>query len=206
MATFLLAGCASVERVDSLEGRVEALRVNLQNLQAKHTELAVTQSGIAARLDAADTALEQILAVLAGDLRNLRSDASNMDVRLSNVEAVITWRGRLKVSVAGDVGWQVIYANSTGRSQMLRIRRVEPASTSTKLHVSEIQRLPKLIIPGVDTEAAGEISPPEWDLSAIGAVRSQRLACGREIAAMSIGGKATLDILVTEDPNPVVCN
>jgi hypothetical protein len=201
-----LVGCASVKRVTALEQHVSTLRVELTQLTAEQEQLASHLTETATQLEKADALLNDKTSALIADLKDLRSDASDMDVRLRNVEAVINWRGRLKVTVAGDQGWQVIYANSTGRSQMLRIRRTAPASAGTKLRITEIQRLPKLIIPGAAEPGEGpEIVPPEWDLSAVGAERSQRLACGREISATSIKGDASFDVLVLEDPKPVLC-
>jgi hypothetical protein len=206
LALGAVGGCASVGRVEVLEAEVAGLQDEIARLEEKDQQLTSALSKTAARLEDTTLVASEKHSVLATELTKVRSSTNGMEVRLRNVEGIIEWRGRLAVSVAGDQGWQVIYANSTGRSQMLRIRRVAPASDSTRIRIMEIPKLPKLVVSGTEqAENAGAIAVPEWDLSAIGAVRSQRLACGREISAMSTNGLASFDILILEDPHPILC-
>lgn len=182
VACFYLTSCASVSRVKSLEARMSSVE---QGLTAQGSRIEA--------VDALSRGTSTKLAVLEGK-------TSSIETRVGELERYISWSGRFDVAVEPDQKWHVLYANSTGESQRLRMRKAQGAGTSS-VRVGVISR--------IADDAGGDIptgvTPPPWDMSGVGSQRWLRLGCGQEVSGKAEGTPARFEILVTRDANPVKC-
>lgn len=178
-----LAGCDYSRRISILEEEAVASKQQIDGLKSETVLLR-------SRVDGADRNVQRF----ALDLNGFRQ--------------VVSGRGRLSVTVSLNE-WRTIYANSTGKSQLVRLTH-RRAITDGKL---DVRLIPVRRATGNENSTADLIVPPiitpdgpVWDMSPVGAQRSQRLPCGYEIQSRGEGGPHTIDILVLEDPHPVSCD
>lgn len=164
-----LVGCAPLGAFHDLRDQVGALR---------------------GRTDRTEQALALHQAALAGHDASL----AKLDARVGRLEKVVDWTGRFTATIAGGGSWQLIYANSSGYSQKVRIRRVT-APSPAQIRIQAVSR-------GAGSILSPGATPASWDFSGAGAQRWQRLACGQEIVAQSEGVAVTFEVLVEADPLP----
>jgi hypothetical protein len=139
-------------------------------------------------LKAEDRAIAASLAAVRGDVAELRR--------------IVAGTSTLSVQVVSDE-MATLFSNSTGSSRVVRLTvRNAPPGGTLKMRTIPVGLNEDLGSVG----EAGEVYP-ELDLSAAGAQRIIRLACGLEIQGRAIGGGTfTVDILVQPDPEPISCD
>jgi hypothetical protein len=179
----LSAGCDHGRRIASLEERATVADQEISRLTE---EVGVLRG----RVDRGETSINRF----ALDLNYFRQ--------------VITGRSRLTATVELNE-WRTVYANSVGKSQMVRLTHRQSAGTGRlEIRLIPIRRPVEAGSPTASPVLPPIVTPdgPAWDLSPVGAQRSQRLPCGYEIQARGEGGPHVIDILVLEDPRPVSCD
>lgn len=140
----------------------------------------------------------------SSQLASLTDKVSSLEAQVSSLAAKVNGSSNIKIKVGPGNSWQTLYANSTGRSQMVRATHLAGDSASDlMLRAQPIKGEPS--IPGDDSSPPIG-SSPEWDMSAIGAQRWIRLACGLEIRGRAQDTQQVVSVLVSADPNPVSCD
>lgn len=129
--------------------------------------------------------------------------ASVAEIRrdVAELTRIVAGTSALSVQIASE-DMATLFSNSTGSSRIVRLTvRGAPPRGALKMRTVPVGLNEELGSVG----EAGEVYP-ELDLSAVGAQRIIRLACGLEIQGRSIGGTFTVDLLVQPDPEPISCN
>lgn len=198
-----LTSCASVERVKKLETRVVMTETGLAaqgyRLNGINTSLRNMNDNMT-RLEGRVSISEGRVGVLETGAAALRASDAVLSRRVTALERYISWSGRFTVTIDPSQHWQVLYANSTGESQKLRLRRTSGAGP-VRVRIGEISRIAEGDPGGISTGVA----PPVWDITGTGSQRWLRLGCGQELSGQAETGPASLEILVSRDPNPVKC-
>jgi hypothetical protein len=182
-AMLLLAGCDHGRRITTLE---EKAGISEQEIIGLRTEIASLRS----RADDVD-----------GTVRRFA-------LELNSFRQIVSGRSRLTATIRHNE-WRAIYANGTGKSQMVRLTHRQAATTGNlEVRVVPIRRPVEGGSSPVDAILPPIVTPdgPPWDMSPVGAQRSLRLPCGYEIQSRGDGGPHVIDILVLEDPRPVSCD
>jgi len=197
-ALLALTSCAtsgSVRRLESndkrLEARIEAIE---QNQSAQKVVNDITKAQLADLNEK-----NRMLIIRDADL--LRADIT-IARRISAVEQQITWAGRFRVTVPSGDQWITMYANGTGISQRVRLRKVSGEGMS-QVRIVEISRAGSS---GSADDIPTGPTPATWDMSGVGSEKWIRLGCGRELQASSPSTSSAFELLVTKDESPVSCD
>jgi hypothetical protein len=138
--------------------------------------------------------------ILKRGIDALQENETVLTRRVTALEKYVSWSGRFVVTIEPDHNWHVLYANSTGESQKVRVRKTQGAGSSG-LKVAIISRIGSEDAGGIVTG----ITPPSWDISGVGAQRWLRLGCGQELSGKAEDNSASFEVLVSRDINPVRC-
>lgn len=208
VSSLMLHSCASVSRVKHLEDRMSSSEARLESL---HVRLAAAEASAVIsdqRMAAAgerSQSSERKIAALQVETVRIDENVSKLSRRVGAIESVIDWTGRFRVTVPNGGGWHTLYANSTGQSQRLRIRRISH-SGEAQVRIGEMSRTAVTITPEVaDSGITAGVTPPSWDMSSKGSQRWNRIGCGQELSGRAPLLEAQFEILVTADPQPIRC-
>lgn len=137
---------------------------------------------------------------------HLSSEVGRLRTEVAELRKIVTGSSRLEVTIVPD-GWQLVYANSTGVSQNVRLTVKSGGSAESSLKVKAVN-VPRSTTPGGPGlgEPGPQLGGAEWDMSAVGGQRWVRLACGFEIVGKATGAMYTVDVLVSSDQRPISCD
>ena len=174
-----LTGCVSERRIIQLEERQNDLELKTEGLLSDLSSVRRQQAEFLKKVN------------------DLRSEVEGL-------KAIVTGTSRLKISIEPGTTWKTLYGNSTGLSQIVRLTHTEGRGTAQLvLRVQPVKSEPS--VPG-DPNSTPVGATPEWDLTAIGAQRWVRLACGLEIKGRSASDPQVVDVLIAVDPHPISCD
>lgn len=187
--------------MESSEARTETLHTRILDAEGFAATASQRVDGIELRTKDSEA---KILALEATATR-IEDSVTRLDQRVVALERVLNWSGKFRVSVPPDGIWRSLYANSTGQSQRMRIRRISQ-SGEAQVRIGEISRIAGAVVqPGSDPGITTGVTPPSWDMSSEGAQRWQRIGCGQELSGRAATVMAQFEVLVTADPQPVRC-
>lgn len=198
-----LTSCASVPRVKRLEARMTSVEQSLAAQGSRVDGLDASLRDTTVRLttvESGTTSNEGRIGTLEQGVSALLENETVLARRVTALERYISWSGRFVVTIEPDQKWHVLYANSTGESQKVRVRKTQGEGASS-IRVGVISRIASEDAGGIATG----VTPPSWDMSGVGSQRWLRLGCGQELSVKAEDSSARFEILVSRDLNPVKC-